>query len=393
MSPFEFSSVGKIVFGRGKVAQLGELARGLGTVALVVHNGDDPGRGGAVDRAAASLEAAGVKVHYHRQRGEPKIADVDAGLAAARQHGCDLIIGLGGGSAIDAAKAVAGLLTNGGAAIDYMEVIGKGQKITKAAAPWIAVPTTAGTGAEVTKNAVIGSPEHQVKASLRSEYLLARIALVDPELQLGLPPAVIAASGMDALCQLIESLVSTGSQPVTHALSLQGFRLIAGNLVRSYRDPANIQLKEPVALAALLSGITLGNAGLGAVHGFAAPLGARFPIPHGVICARLLAPVVGANLNALRDAPVIPDAMEYYAVLGRILSFRDDMMRGSATNALLDFLTSLVRSLQIPNLSEYGLREEHVPSIVELARKTSSMKYNPVVLSDEALAGVLRAAM
>jgi alcohol dehydrogenase class IV len=379
MSSFEFSSVAKIIFGRGKIAQLGELARGLGSIALMIHNGDDPGKGGPVDRAAASMGAAGVGVQYHRQRGEPTIADVDAGLAAARQHGCDVIIGLGGGSAIDAAKAVAGLLTNGGAAIDYMEVIGKGKKITKPAAPWIAVPTTAGTGAEVTKNAVIGSPGHRFKASIRGEQLLARVALVDAELGVNVPAEVTAASGMDALCQLLESNTSTGASAVTDTLAEGGVKLALGAIGRAYRDGNDVEAREEMALAALLSGMTLTNAGLGAVHGFAAPLGANFPVPHGVICARLLPLVVAANREALRGEADGHPVIEKYERLG--------------DGDLVEVLGALVAELRIPRLGQYGLREEHIPPMAALARKTSSMKFNPVVLSDEVLAGVLRAAL
>src|SRR5258706_9575984 len=181
-----------------------------------------------------------------------------------------------------------------------MEFIGKGGKIPGPAAPWIAVPTTAGTGAEVTRNAVIGSPEHKFKASIRSENLLAKVALIDPELQVGVPPEVTAASGMDALCQLIESYTSTGAGVLTDALAERGMNLAIGAILRAYRDGNDLEAREQMALAALFSGITLTNAGLGAVHGFAAPLGANFPAPHGVICARLLPAVIAANREALR---------------------------------------------------------------------------------------------
>jgi alcohol dehydrogenase class IV len=387
MNPFEFTSVARIIFGRGKIAQLGELARGLGSTVLMIHNGDDPGRGGPVDRAAASLAAANLPVFFHRQRGEPTVADIDAALSAARENHCDLLIGLGGGSAIDAAKATAGLLTNGGACLDYMEVIGKGQRITKLAAPWIAIPTTAGTGAEVTKNAVIGSPEHKFKASIRGELLLVRVALIDPELHVGVPPEVTAASGMDALCQLIEAYTSTNANPMTDAICERGIEL-APALLRAYGDGGDVDSRERLALAALWSGIALTNAGLGAVHGFAAPIGANFPIPHGVICARLLAPVIAANTQTLRTQS--PD----HEVLGKYESFGVyDGKNVPGPSNLGELARAFSDEMHIPRLGAYGFREEDIPEMVSLAKKSSSMRYNPVVLADDVLANILRSAL
>jgi alcohol dehydrogenase class IV len=302
-----------------------------------------------------------------------------------------MVIGLGGGSAIDAAKAVAGLMTNGGAAIDYMEVIGKGQKITKAAAPWIAVPTTAGTGAEVTKNAVIGSPEHKFKASIRGDHLLARIGLVDPELGVNVPRDVTAASGMDALCQLIESYTSQGANDLTGPLSIEGIALVSETLPRAYADGANVDAREDMAFAALLGGITLTNAGLGAVHGFAAPLGAHFPMPHGVICGVLLPHVMRANIAALRaeQSPWIFN----YADVGRALAANAALPDEEAIEIGPGCVDELIKGLALPRLSKYGLQESHIAEIVALAKKTSSMRYNPVALSDEALGEVLRSAL
>ena len=387
MNPFEFTSVSKIIFGRGKIAELGFLARALGSEVLMIHNGDDPGRGGPVDRAVESLAAAGICVHLHRQRGEPRIADVDSALAAARQHGCDVLIGLGGGSAIDAAKATAGLLTNGGQCLDYMEVIGKGQKILKPAAPWIAIPTTAGTGAEVTKNAVIGSPERKFKASIRSDYLLAKVALVDPDLSENTPQEVMAASGMDALCQLIESFTSNGANPMTDALAMRALEMGMGFTTEI--DPAH-DYREIMAYVALVSGLTLTNAGLGAVHGFAAPIGANFPIPHGVICARLLPFVIEENLKSLLLTPSNKYALNRYLWLNQTVPMSYFPGR---EKAMVNFLHAKIEDLRIRPLSQYGMQESHIPEMVSLAKKTSSMKYNPVVLADDVLANILRSAL
>ena len=390
---FEFCTVRRVVFGCGQFARIGELAGEFGRAALVTANGDDPGRGGAVDRLADMLADAGVRHVFVRQRGEPTVADVDRALAAARSEECDMVIGLGGGSAIDAAKAVAGLLTNGGSAIDYMEVVGQGLKITRPAAPWIAVPTTAGTGAEVTRNAVISCPERRFKASIRGEHLLARAVVVDPALGVPVPADVTARAGMDALCQLIESYTSTGARCVTDALAMAGIARAGRSLAAACRDGANLDAREDMALAALLSGITLTNAGLGAVHGFAAPLGANFPVPHGAVCAALLPHVMAANVGALRaDSPDQP-VLRRYASIGRVLAQDADLDDADAADAGIRFVRDLARDLAIPPLGHFGVSAEHVGEMAALARKSSSMRYNPVALPEEVLCEVLRAAV
>jgi len=391
VNPFEFYSVWRVVFGRGEIARLGGLARQLGQAALVVYNGCEVGDGRTADQVGRLLSEATVRATFVRQRGEPTVADVDRGVQAGRRAECELVIGLGGGSAIDAAKAIAALMSNGGSAIDYMEVVGKGLKITRPALPWIAAPTTAGTGAEVTRNAVISLPEKQFKASIRSEHLLPRVALVDPELGAGVPPDVTASSGMDALCQLIEAYTSTGAQPLTDALAMKGIGLAARSLRRVYADGGDLDARQDMALAALLSGIALTNAGLGAVHGFAAPLGARFPAPHGVVCAALLPGVIKANIQAMSTESRA--GLHKYAHVGRALANRMDLDDSAALAACIDSCSQLARDLKIPSLSKFGMAEKDIPELVKLARKSSSMKYNPVTLSDEALTEVLKAAV
>lgn len=394
MSKFEFFGVGRIVFGRGQVARLGELAAPFGRAALLAYNGDEPGRGGPVDRVSALLDAQGIRTTHVRQRGEPTVDDIDGALEIARAAACDLVIGLGGGSAIDAAKAVAGLLANGGAALDYMEVIGKGRKITTPATPWIAIPTTAGTGAEATRNAVIGDPAGKFKASIRSELLLPRVALVDPELGAGVPPAVTASSGMDALCQLIESYTSIGANAMTDALALQGIPLAARSLRRAYADGGDLDAREEMAMAALLSGIALTNAGLGAVHGFAAPLGANFPVPHGTVCAALLPHVIRANVRALREQRGRHETLARYAMVGRLMRAGPRRIGDAAAiDHLVAETAALARDLNIPSLGRFGLTPAVIPEMVALARKSSSMRYNPVVLSEASLAHILGGAI
>lgn len=385
---FELFPIPRILFGAGELRRLPELTPSLGTHALVVYNGK------SLDRLQQVLQTTTLSTTPLRQSGEPTAQQVDAATDLARSAGCDCLIGLGGGSAIDAAKAVAGLLTNGGQAVHYMEVVGQGRKIMKVAAPWLAIPTTAGTGAEVTRNAVIGLPDKKFKASIRSEHLLPRAVLVDPELALEVPPQVTASSGMDALCQLIESYTSTNANPLTDILVQAAISRAVDALPRIFRDGHDLDARANMALAALYSGIALTNAGLGAVHGFAAPLGANFPIPHGTICAALLPHVLRQNIEEARRNAVHRALARYYR-LGRVLVMAGTTIPGMDIGAdyCVPFTQQLVHDLQIPPLNTFGLTESHIPDMVTLARKSSSMRYNPVTLSDEALSTALRAAM
>ena len=392
MNAFDFFSVARVSFGRGIFDRVGELVGSFGHTAMVVTNAGQPGDGGLVDRLAELLAEANVPMHSYRQRGEPSVEHVEKALEVARRASCDVVIGLGGGSAIDAAKAVAGLLTNGGSPLDYMEVIGKGQKITKPSAPWIAAPTTAGTGAEVTRNAVIGCPEKRFKASLRSEHLLPRIAVVDPELGVNVRPEITARSGMDALCQLIESYTSNKAQPITDALALKGVALAAPALPRAFANGSDLDAREDMAMAALLSGITLANVGLGAVHGFAAPACANYPIPHGSLCAVLLSHVVSANATALKAESAEHPCLQKYEAIGRALTADENLRGPSAIDAGISFLSDLVDRLNIAGLRDFGFKPDGFAELVGLARKSSSMRYNPTVLSDEVLLEILQKA-
>jgi alcohol dehydrogenase class IV len=387
MTTFTHFSPSQILFGRGTLAQLPALAAPLGARAALVHNGPPP------DKVLALLQSANIQTTLIRQKGEPTIHHIDAALASAHADNCSFVIGLGGGSAIDAAKALAGLLTNPGTALDYLEVVGKGQKITRPAAPWIAIPTTAGTGAEATRNAVLGVPEKHFKASLRSELLLPRVALIDPELAINVPPHVTASSGMDALCQCIEAYTSTGATPLTDALAIEGITRAARSLKRAFDNPADLDAREDMALAALLSGIALTNAGLGAVHGFAAPLGAAFPVPHGTVCAALLPHVLLANISAFVNAD-----REHDPVMLKYLKIAEIFLKGDAHcgrkwEAVFQFPQDLAQQLSIPRLSTFGITAESIPSIVTLAQKASSMKFNPIQLAPETLTQILQSAL
>jgi len=389
---FQHFSVPHVIFGAGRFAETGAVAARLGRKALIVTH-DSPSASSLTDRLLELLNSAGVAAERHGIGGEPEVLDVDAGVEIARTSDADVIVGLGGGSAIDAAKAIAGVLANGGSALDYMEVIGQGKKISQLAKPWIAVPVTAGTGAEVTRNAVIGFKAKHFKASLRSELLLARVAIVDPELGVGVRPEVTARCGMDALTQCLEAYVSKGAQPMSDLAALEGLRRCGRSLRRAFTDGDDLEARGEMALAALCGGIALTNAGLGAVHGFAAPLGAQVPVPHGTVCAALLPHVIEANVKALREQGECTETLKRYADIGRALCGRETGDDEEAVNAGMWKVRELVGDLRIPPLSNFGLRDEHVPALVSRARKASSMRYNPVPLEEETLADILRAAL
>ena len=313
---FEFSTAARIIFGPGIVVQIGALARELGRHALVT-TGLDPAQG---ERVLVSLAAAGVDYVTLVVSGEPTTDLARQGAQLARESGCDLVIGLGGGSAIDAAKAVAALAANGGDPLDYLEVVGRGRSLTQPSLPCIAIPTTAGTGAEVTRNAVLASPEHGIKASLRSETMLPRLALVDPELTYSLPAAVTASTGLDALTQLIEPFTSSKANPLTDALCREGMMRAARSLRTAYEDGRDAVAREDMAHASLFGGLALANAGLGVVHGFAGPVGGAFHAPHGAVCAAFLPHVMAVNARALRTRQPGSAALARYDEIARILT-------------------------------------------------------------------------
>ncbi len=293
---FEFAAPARIIFGPGTVTQVGPLARELGRRALVATG---------LNRAhaeplLASLSASGIDYVTLAVSGEPTTDLARQGARLALESGCDLVIGLGGGSAIDAGKAVAALAANGGDPLDYLEVVGRGQPLTKPSLPCIAIPTTAGTGAEVTRNAVLASPEHGIKASLRSPTMLPRLAVVDPELTYSLPPEITASTGLDALTQLIEPFTSNKTNPLTDALCREGMMRAARSLRTACESGRDAAAREDMALASLFGGLALANAGLGAAHGFAGPVGGMFHAPHGAVCAAFLPHVMAVNVRALR---------------------------------------------------------------------------------------------
>lgn len=377
--PFEFATATRIIFGEGKAATLPELARSFGSRTLVVT-------GAAQERAApiiSALSAETIAVPC-----EPTVELVREGARRVRDAGCDVVLSIGGGSAIDAGKAVAAIATNGGEPLEFLEVVGKGRELAAPPLPFIAVPTTAGTGSEVTRNAVLGSAEHGVKASLRSPLMLPCIALVDPELTYGLPPTITAYTGLDALTQLIEPYVSSRANPLTDSLCVDGIARVAGALRRAVRDGADRNARGDMALASLFGGLALANAGLGVVHGFAAPLGGGWKAPHGALCAALLPHGMAANVAALRARAPQHPALDRYAAVARLLTGRTDASADDGIN----WVHSLCAELEIPPLRAWGIAESDLPGVAEKAARASSMKANPLPLTHEELQAVVAAA-
>ncbi len=369
---FEFATAARIVFGAGEARRLAAIAGLDGGRSLVV-TGSNPDR---VRPLTSNLSCSLFSV-----AGEPAIDLVRAGVEQARREECSSVISIGGGSAIDAGKAIAALLTNPGEPLDYLEVIGKGQPLLQPSAPFFALPTTAGSGAEVTRNAVLASPAHRVKASLRSPFLLPKAAIVDPELTWSLPPSVTASTGLDAVTQLIEPYVSSRAGALTDLYCVEGLRRAAGSLQRAWEHGADREARASMSWASLLGGMALANAGLGVVHAFAAPVGGRWNAPHGAICAAVLPHAMEINIEALRRRAPANAALRRYDEIARIVTRQPHAI---ADDAVL-WVSDLCDRLEIPRLSAYGITAGDLDDISAKTAQTSSMKGNPIALSEAEL--------
>jgi alcohol dehydrogenase class IV len=390
---FEFATTPLVLFGAGTVERLGEHAARHGRRAWLVTGAGALDRAGVVERAIANLAAAGVSVARQSVLGEPHTRTVDGGARDALASGCDLVIGMGGGSVLDTAKAVACLMGNGGEALDYLEGVGRGRPITRPSAPFLAVPTTAGTGSEATLNAVIADPASGTKASIRHASLLPRVALLDPVLTHSLPPEVTARTGLDALVQLIEPYVSKREHPMIDVLALDGLRRASAALPRAYADGADAAAREDLMLAALWSGMALAHCGLGAAHALAGPLGGSFPVPHGFACAATIAGAMAVNLRAADRAPNGAAIVRRYADVARAMGEAGRDSERALATAGVARVRSLCELLRVPKLSAFGVTREAIPGLAARARKTSSMKANPVDLTDADLAEILERAI
>ncbi len=382
---FEFATATRIIFGAGTLKEVGPLAAEMGHRALVVT-------GRSSERAAPlrdDLAASNIEVVLFAITGEPTTGLVREGTQRAREAGCDLVIGFGGGSAIDAGKAIAAMLTNPGDLLDYLEVIGGGQSLKQPPVPYVAIPTTAGTGAEVTRNAVLASPEHRVKVSLRSPLMLARLALVDPELTYSLPPDVTASTGLDALAQVIEPFVSNRPNPMVDAVCREGMRRAARSLHRAYEHGDDVAAREDMALVSLFSGLALANGRLGAVHGFAGPLGGMFAAPHGAVCGRLLPYVMAVNVQALQERVAGSEPLQRYDEVAQILTGNP---RATARDGIA-WVHALCEALQVPPLSAYGVTAGDFSLLIEKAAVASSMQGNPIQLTPDEMREILTRAL
>jgi len=376
---FEFATATRIIFGEGTAATLPELVRSFGARPFVI-TGSSSAR---AEWLVSALSAETIAVP-----GEPTVDLVRDGAQRVREAACDVVVALGGGSVIDAGKAIACIATNGGDPLEFLEVVGKGRAIEAAPLPFLAVPTTAGTGSEVTRNAVLASVKDGVKASLRSPMMLPRVALVDPELTYALPPAITANTGLDALTQLIEPYVSARANPLADAFCIEGMGRAAVALGRAYHDGADREARHDMALASLFGGLALANAGLGVVHGFAAPLGGSWKAPHGALCAALLPHGMAVNIAALRARAPRHPSLERYAAIARLLTGRKE----ATVEEGVEWVRALCADLNVPQLRAWGITQADLPAVVEKAAHASSMQANPLPLTGEELLAVVSAA-
>lgn len=384
MNRFEFSTASRIIFGPGVLKEIGALAARMGKNALVV-TGKNTRR---AERLFLSLEDSTVQWQTFTVGREPEIMDVQRGVDMAREFGADIVIGFGGGSALDAAKAIAALATNPGDIYEYLEVIGKGKPLQNPSLASIAIPTTAGTGSEVTRNAVLGEPERGVKISIRNDYLLPSLALVDPELTYTLPPDVTANTGMDAFAQLVEPFVSNQANPMTDALCREGIRRVARSLRKAYWEGSDLA-RQDMCVASLFGGMCLANAKLGAVHGFAGVLGGRYKVAHGAICARLLPEVMLVNVHALEERDPENPALMKYQEIARLVTQNE---KASVEDGIR-WVQNLCDELGFQGLGAFGVKTEHFSEIISFAKNSSSMKGNPVKLTEVELSDILTRAL
>jgi alcohol dehydrogenase len=384
IAPFSIARLPRIEFGAGSLRKLPDIATGYGKRLLLVTGKSSFENSPAGSWLLNELSARGAGWEQIRVAAEPSPASVDAAVAHFRDGRFDVVVGIGGGSPLDTAKAIAGLLRPGNSVMDHLEGVGPEKPYRGPATPFIAVPTTAGTGSEATRNAVLSvQGERGFKKSFRDDQLVAQWAIVDPDLLASCPPALIAADGMDAFTQLLESFVSVRASPFTEALARSGIMAVKDGLLDWYAgDPRAAALgREKMAYASLVSGICLAQTGLGSVHGLAAPLGAFFPIPHGIACGTLVAEATRVNIEAMASREPENAALPKYGEIGRRFAGKKGLDGTAARAHLLTVLRQWQEQLALPRLSHYGVSGEDIPRIVAGSRG-SSMKTNPVVLTD-----------
>ena len=379
---FSFSFPKQIIFGPGKVAELTNILAGYGRKVLLVGSASRRHN----QKIEHFLQDAKKEWQICSIHGEPSITSIYEIQKSLAGFVPDLVIAIGGGSVIDTSKVLAALATNPGDLLDYLEVVGKGHPLENRAVPLIAIPTTAGTGSEVTRNAVLGVPEKKVKVSLRSPMIQAEIALIDPELTLSLPPDTTIFSGMDAFTQVIEPYVSIKANRFTDMLCQDGIRTAVSALSGVYQNGQDLNSRTEMSWVSLLGGLCLANSGLGAVHGFAAVIGGMFHAAHGAVCASLLPFVIQENIEALRSRGQKESGFyQRYIDVFKIVTGKDNV----SIQEGLDWFVHLVHQFHIPCLKDFGIQKEDFSDIIHQAKNASSMKANPVVLEDEKLFAIL----
>ncbi|PKM94232.1 MAG: alcohol dehydrogenase [Firmicutes bacterium HGW-Firmicutes-1] len=382
---FEFMTANRILFERGAINQIGKLAKNMGNKVLLTSGMSTED----TDKVVGYLKEEGLDTIVLFVQGEPSVEGIKAGLDQARNEKCDMVIGFGGGSAMDSGKIIAAMLKNPGEVLEYLEIIGEGRSLLMPSAPCIAIPTTSGTGAEVTKNSVLSSNEKKIKVSLRSPFMLPELVLIDPELTKSVPPAVTASTGLDALTQVLEPFVSNAANPITDAFCREGMSRAAKSLKRAFDQGDDIIAREDMAIASLFGGLALANAKLGAVHGFAGVIGGMYPIPHGVVCATLLPHVIETNVKALKERDSSSEALKRFDEVAQILTGNSN---AKAAEGVI-WIQELCNHLKVPGLSTFGMTQNEFPAIIEKSMGASSMKGNPIQLTYEELEYILNKAL
>jgi alcohol dehydrogenase class IV len=385
IAPFNIASTPNLHFGIGKISVLSSLVKTYGKNVLLV-TGKSSFADSTTGKEIFDKLHAEFKVHTYKISSEPSPSTVDEAVKRFHSENIDVVIGIGGGSVLDGAKAVSAMLPLNDSVKYYLEGVGTknhpGKKI-----PFIAVPTTSGTGSEATKNAVISAvSEHGYKKSLRHHHFVPDHAILDPALTLNTPPHITAYTGMDAFTQLLEAYVSTASNSFTDALALEGLKFVSRSLEQSFINGNNIEARSEMSLAAYYSGIVLANAGLGVVHGFASPIGGYFPIPHGVVCSRLMAPANEITIQKLLKEDADHPALKKFAAVGKMFSKDSAKSDDYYVTALIEKIKSLTTTLKIPSLK---IDSKNFQKVIE----GTDNKNNPVKLDQEELYQVLLKAV
>jgi alcohol dehydrogenase class IV len=378
---FDFSTANRIIFGAGRISSLREIIGHYGKRLLIIKGKEYPDPG----TLFAICEDANVDWNYFNVENEPDNEIINQAVELGREKECDFVIGFGGGSAIDTGKATAALLNNQGSLLDYLEVVGKGKPLKNPSKPYIAIPTTAGTGSEVTRNAVISIPDKKVKVSMRNAYLLPKVAIVDPELTYGVPKTITAVTGMDAFTQVIEPYVSRYSNPLVDMFCKEAIPKGASYLLRVWEDGNDHEARENISWVSLMGGLALANAKLGAVHGFAGPIGGMFHVPHGAVCAALLPSVMLVNVEALSNRGNDFEKLTRFEDIARWVTG----VENASIEEGVEWIASLCKNMEIPRLSELGIKKTNFPTIIGKSKNSSSMKGNPIQLTEQEMAKIL----